>query len=211
MKYIISFIVLLSLTSTKLLPVETVTTNPVWDAKSSVENLIENGTVSGGPVELDSLNEEQLQKAKKVLCNMNYIVELTGINKDRYQEDLTKIGVFNGTKEEFKVFFPEFLKKYSDHFICPENKQRNIRAGYFLKQTAQLGIFSIFDKIFFEYEEGGVDFNSYEIVDGKKETLLDFVEKLIAQNYGEKAQLEYLAEVIRDEYGAKRGSELKEN
>ena len=53
-----------------------------------------------------------------------------------------------------------------------------------------------------------IDFNAYEIVDGKKETLLDWIDKKIAIGRGPISQLKDLKEVLEEEFYGKRGKDL---
>ena len=55
---------------------------------------------------------------------------------------------------------------------------------------------------------GVIDFNAYEIVDGKKETLLDWIDKIIAIGRGSTSQFEDLKEVLEEEFYGKRGKDL---
>ncbi|MEL6562426.1 MAG: hypothetical protein AAFQ94_29925, partial [Bacteroidota bacterium] len=59
---------------------------------------------------------------------------------------------------------------------------------------------------------GKVDYNFYEIVDGKKETILDYIDKILNDEnlmiVYDKEELEDFIDMIEDSEG-KRGSELK--
>lgn len=62
--------------------------------------------------------------------------------------------------------------------------------------------------IFFNFENGDVDFNAYQIIDGKKETILDWVLKWAAQGRGDAEELLDITSALEDEFGAKYGRDL---
>ena len=65
-----------------------------------------------------------------------------------------------------------------------------------------------YEEYFFNFENGDVDFNAYQIVDGKKETILDWVDKWVASGRGDKDELLDVSSALADELGAKRGNQL---
>ena len=65
-----------------------------------------------------------------------------------------------------------------------------------------------FEEYFFNLEDGEIDYNAYEIVNGKKETILDWVENWIALGRGDAEELRDVAYGLKDEFGAKLGKDL---
>ena len=53
-----------------------------------------------------------------------------------------------------------------------------------------------------------MDFNAYQIIDGKKETILDWVLKWVEQGRGDSDELLDITSALEDEFGAKYGKEL---
>ena len=65
-----------------------------------------------------------------------------------------------------------------------------------------------YEEYFFNFENGDVDFNAYQIIDGKKETILDWVLKWVEQGRGDSDELLDITSALEDELGAKYGKEL---
>ena len=79
---------------------------------------------------------------------------------------------------------------------------------HLFKRILAVEMNEIFEEYFFDLEEGDIDYNAYEIVNEKKETILDWVENWIAQGKGDAEELRDIAYSLRDEFGAKYGKEL---
>lgn len=58
-----------------------------------------------------------------------------------------------------------------------------------------------FEEYSFNLDEGDIDYNACEIVNGKKETLLYWVENWIAQSNSDAGELRDIAHSLKDEYG----------
>ena len=102
-----------------------------------------------------------------------------------------------------------FLNKYKNKLICPENKTRIYSRKMHLYKVALLdGILDLYDEILLDDEEYQIDFNAYELVDNKKETVLDYIDKLIVENHGDIEELDSIRGVII-ELGGKKGKDLK--
>ena len=123
-----------------------------------------------------------------------------------------------------------FLNKYKQELVCPKDKTRkNSRDLHIYKSAVLGGVIDLFDEILLN-EEYEIDFNSFEMVDGKmeewhqlknipltpdsiigkgeKETLVDFIEKLMDSGQYDYEGMELLRDDVIDA-GGKRGNELE--
>ena len=126
-----------------------------------------------------------------------------------------KGGKHKMTNKNYKQKFTELYNKYSDKFICtdkPTEKSRN--PEHFLKRVVCL---SMYESIFYDFllsdpEEYPIDVNTVEIVNGKPETLIDYIDNIItnpeiSKNY-DVGQIKDLKSWLVEEYGAKKANEL---
>jgi hypothetical protein len=115
-------------------------------------------------------------------------------------------GVFDGSEKDFKPFFHKFLNDNKQKLICPNSG--GIKAKHFYKRMFQLSLDEFFIDYIIDPEMKDLDLNAYEIVDGKKETLLDYIGKKIKNNIGDVDTLIYISDTLHEEFGAKFGVEL---
>ena len=117
---------------------------------------------------------------------------------------------YSGTKSEFPKYFNTFLNTYKNQIVCPKFQvATNIYPPqHIFKRILAAGMNETYEEYFFNFDNGDVDFNAYQIVDGKKETILDWVDKWIASGRGDKDELLDVSSALADELGAKRGAEL---
>jgi hypothetical protein len=114
-------------------------------------------------------------------------------------------GDFDGSEKDFKPFFHKFLNN-KQKLICPNSG--GIKAVHFYKRMFQLSLDEFFIDYIIDPEMKELDLNAYEIVDGKKETVLDFIGKKIKNNIGDVDTLIYISDTLHEEFGAKFGVEL---
>lgn len=155
-------------------------------------------------------SDEQLAVIGKRLCGDILTAKNTALDIPNWERSMRKHVGYTGTSEDFPEFFNNFLNKYKNKIICPEAiiGARGYPVQHIYKRLLAAGLNEAYEEYFFNLENGDVDFNAYEIVNGKKETILDWVEVWIAKGKGDPAELRDVAEILRDEFGAKYGYEL---
>ncbi|MDO7138145.1 hypothetical protein [Algibacter lectus] len=115
----------------------------------------------------------------------------------------------NDPKRKKKV--SDYLNKHSHILICGDDGVEGIREReQLLKRSVSSGLYGYLQQLAID-KEYSVDFNKYEIIDGEKETLLDFIYLIIndeelAEDYNV-YELEGLARSIVKR-GRKRGKDL---
>ncbi len=134
------------------------------------------------------------------------------IVRGEYSPDFRKIFIrktsWRGTEEEFRIFFPKFFNKYKQYMVCNENDSPPFRKALIYKRILQMGVPKMFDKYLYEFGDCVIDYNAYEIIDGKKETIIDFIDKEILIHTDSASSLIDVREILLDEFGAKRGKDL---
>lgn len=101
-----------------------------------------------------------------------------------------------------------FINDNHDNLICPKDPTNTShRKKHIFKDMLQRGLMDIFDDIIMDDDEYTIDFNAYEMVNGKKETLIDYIEMMIDEDGDDDGDLTFLIEDIEDS-GGKRGADL---
>lgn len=112
-----------------------------------------------------------------------------------------------------KAIIGMILNKYHDIIICgkdTENRLRDIEP--IIKRSIGRGEYDLIDNLMYYEEDYGYNLNHYEIVDGNKETILDYIEKILnTPSLINKYDADRLIVLHNDfiEYEAKRGIELE--
>ncbi|MWW26064.1 hypothetical protein [Algibacter lectus] len=106
----------------------------------------------------------------------------------------------------------DYLNKHSDILICGDDGVEGIRKReQLLKRSVSCGLYGYLQELAID-NQYSVDFNTYEIINEEKETLLDYIYLIIndvdlAGDYNI-LELEALADAI-EEKGGKRGKDLE--
>lgn len=161
-------------------------------------------------IQIKDLSEEELGLIVKKLCTNITLATSTGFMRIEFEEAIIQsLKIKPANEEEKNILIVSFLNKYKQKLICPKSKgDSNSRDLHIYKVAALQGITDLFNEILLDDEDfPGVDFNAYEIVDGKKETLVDYIEYLIGTNLYDNDELELLRDDLI-ELSGKRGSEL---
>jgi hypothetical protein len=155
-------------------------------------------------------SDEQLEAAICAVCADVNWAKSWGEDMPPWKETMEKYLGFKGNDEEFKIFFHNFLNTYKNQIICPRYKvsTRIYPPQHLFKRILAVGMNETFEEYFFNLEDGEIDYNAYEIVNGKKETILDWVENWIALGRGDAEELRDVAYGLKDEFGAKLGKDL---
>lgn len=108
----------------------------------------------------------------------------------------------------------EFYNKNHHDFICKGKVTGTTRESeHLMKRALALKIQGyIFDDFFFDTEDVDVNVNAIEYVDGKPETVLDYLDKiLLSPNASRRyviSDIKDLKEALIEQYGAKHAKEL---
>ncbi|MBG7612334.1 hypothetical protein IU405_08750 [Polaribacter sp. BAL334] len=124
---------------------------------------------------------EQIEGAAIAAC-LNLEQSLTqGFSAAKFKEKIAnQIGLDINDKDFNKKFYG-FLNQYKNKMICAKDPKSNTsRSMHFYKYALFRGIIDLYDDVLFYDEEFEIDFNAVEIVNGKPETLVDFIDKEIA-------------------------------
>jgi hypothetical protein len=111
-----------------------------------------------------------------------------------------------------KKIIGDFLNEKHDQLICGEEAINRLRENEpLLKRSIGRGEFKLLYQLLDFEDEYRYDLNHFEVVDGKKETILDYIEKIlndpeILSNYDSDKMKLLRNDLI--EYEAKRGTEL---
>ena len=164
--------------------------------------------LSSGTAQADSLTAKEVEAINSDLCKNLSFSDTTGFYPERFNRIILEgIGVPESSLDAKKAV-SKYLNDNKNHLLCHTN---SILVGkkekLFMKMALMDGVIDLFDEILLNDEFYEIDFNGYEIVDGKKETLLDWIDILIDRESHDYAELRSIEQVIVD-LGGKRGSEL---
>ena len=124
---------------------------------------------------------------------------------------MLKLGLDKNDKDRKKIV-GNFLNNNYDKLICGDDARGNLRdKETLIKRSVGRGEYSLIDNLMLDELEYKYNLNHYDVVDGKKETILDYVEKILNDpKLLAKFDVGRLKVLHNDfiEYGAKRGSEL---
>jgi hypothetical protein len=157
---------------------------------------------------LKEVSDEKIKSIRNRLC-MN-VISATSVGFD---PNTFKKVIFEGLGLDENIsngnqIVSEFLNTYKQQLVCPKDASRkNSRDLHLYKAAILGGVIDLFDEILLDDDEYEIDLNAFEIVDSKKETVLDYIDKLIATNRRDNDELELLKDDI-EELGGKRGAEL---
>ena len=117
---------------------------------------------------------------------------------------------YSGSSKDFPKYFNKFLNDNNQNLICPAFKAgvESYPKQHFYKMLLASGFEEVFDEYFFDFDDGDINYNAFEIVDGKKETIVDWAEKWKLRRDANVADIEDVIEILQDEFGAKRGIDL---
>ena len=155
---------------------------------------------------------EQLEEAISILCG-TISASLIGRKYFRtWDSKLKEHFRWQGSQDEILRKTYQFLNDYSNCLICEETywrkRDHTFPANHIYKRMFAANCMDLFEDHLLEAGFGVIDFNAYEIVDGKKETLLDWIDKKIVIGRGPIADLKDLKEVLEEEFYGKRGKDL---
>ena len=202
-----------SFTSSETLSIEKETENCGCEKTTNIETfLAENPPKDESIYQQKELTESDIKVIADKLCAIVKFASSSEFSSEKFKNVIyTQLKVSSSLSEKEKnLIVSNFLNKYKQKLICPESKDDAFDRDLHLFKTALFeGVIELYDDILLDDELFNIDLNAYQIVDGKKETVLDFIEKLLTTKF--KGDTSY--ELLRDdiiEFGGKRGKELKD-
>lgn len=168
---------------------------------SSINDIVKVGS------EVSKLTPKQIKDIHYQLCRDVY-TDSIDFNTEHFRSIIAKgIGIDHKVSGSNKLI-SDFLNDNHDDLICPKDPTDTThRKKHIFKEMILRGYFEIFDDIVMDDDEYEIDFNAYEIVDGKKETLIDYIDLIIKKEGDPDGDYEFLIEDIQD-LGGKRGADL---
>ena len=168
-----------------------------------------NSYTATNKVNIKDLTEQEVLRIRNLLC-MNLISATSfGFKPLEFKKVILDGLGINENSENVNQVVSNFLNKYKQELVCPKDQSRKNSRDLHIYKTAILGgVIDLYDEILLNTDEYDIDFNAYEIVDGKKETVLDYTDKLILTGVHGTETLELLKDDLI-EAGAKRGDEIK--
>lgn len=163
--------------------------------------------------EAKKLSEEEFDQLRKQICGVIIMADTGGFDDKRFINMIAKALGLDLNDSQLNQKVSKFFNQYKNKLICPGRSTSVIplcnRPNHLFKYAVLFPIMDFYDEILFNKEAGfNIDFNAYEIVDGKKETIVDFLEKMVATNEYDNDTLLLLRDDIMD-FGGKRGADLE--
>lgn len=157
------------------------------------------------------LSDEKVKKIVEQLCDDVMSGRNDALDFPKWELTMRKMAGYNGSSKDFSKYFNNFLNKYTQNLICPYFKAgvEIYPAHHLFKRILGSGYEELYDDYFFNFENGDINYNAYEIVDKKKETIVDWAEKWKLRRDANVADIEDIIEILIDEFGAKSGKDLR--
>lgn len=154
------------------------------------------------------ISGDEFNSIRVDLCKDIKISYAEGFSPTRFKQIiLNGVGVKQSASNANEVV-SSFLNDHKNKLVCDKNGASSTSRNMLLFKSALLdGVIDLYDEILLDDEEYEIDFNGYEVVNGKKETVLDYIDKLIDGDNDDSDELESIREVIV-ELGGKKGVEL---
>jgi len=153
-----------------------------------------------------SFSDEQFNILMRGLCIAIDTAFVNNKSVPKFQLEFKKSGIYKGSEEDFTPFLHKFLNDNKQKMICP--KDSSLLQKHFYKRMFQLSLIDFFQDYIIDPEMKDLDLNAFEIVNGKKETLLDFIDYQLKKGFGDSDTLIYIRDTLQEEFGAKFGAEL---
>lgn len=159
---------------------------------------------------MDKLNDDEIRNIALNLCGHIKFASSAGFSPKKFKEIILKdIGApSNLSEKEKNQKVSKFLTENKNKLVCAKNHLKKDSRELHLYKTAILdGVIDLYDEILTDDEDYEIDLNAYQIVDGKKETVIDYLDKVLAGKFSGSDELELLRDDLID-MGAKRGVDL---
>ncbi len=162
----------------------------------------------GSVAQQKKLSDDKIELISAKLCtNIKYSRSNEFKINDFRSIILRELSTIGSSKSQDKAV-SDFLNRYSNKMVCVKNHlERNSRPLHLYKTAVLDGVLDLFDELM-DDEVYQIDWNAYQIVNGKKETLIDYLDKVLNGKFKNDSDLELLRDDLIN-YGAKRGKDLK--
>ena len=201
-----------SFTSSELLLTEKNAENCGCELTTIIESyLAENNPIIETGFQQKELTESEIKSIAHKLCGNIKVASAGGFEKEKFQNYIFEaLNVNLEISDDSKYgIISNFLNKYKQKLVCEKSKDKGGDRNRHLYKVAVLeGVIDFYDEILLDDDFYTINLNAYEIVNGKKETLIDYIDYLISTGLHGKSDLELLRDDIID-LGGKRGMELK--
>lgn len=159
---------------------------------------------------ISQLNPEKVKKIVAQLCDDIMRGRSNALDVPEWEMTMRKHTGYSGSTKDFPKYFNNFLNSYNQNLICPcfDGGAEKYPAQHIYKRLLAADLEETYNEYFFELENGDINFNAYQIVNGKKETIVDWGERMIKSGIGNTGIINDIITVLQDEFGAKRASEL---
>ena len=159
-------------------------------------------------LQLRTLTKEEVASVRNALCTETDLYRSAGFNKAKFEKPIIEIYKISANDKNKNQIVSHFLNTYKNELICVRKQDTDIKRNVHLYKYALFrSIIDMFDELLLDEDNYTIDFNAYEIVDGKKETVVDYIDKLIAAGRHDRGELLSIRDVIVH-LGGKKGSEL---
>lgn len=159
-------------------------------------------------LQLRPLSKKEFESVRNALCIETDLSRSAGFNKVKFEKPIIDIYKISANDKNKNQIVSQFLNTYKNDLICIKQQDTDIKRNVHLYKYALFrSIIDTFDELLLDEDNYTIDFNAYEIVDGKKETVVDYIDKLIAAGRHDRGELLSIRDVIVH-LGGKKGSEL---
>lgn len=159
-------------------------------------------------LQLRPLTKEEVDYIANQLCFETDSASVKGFNKEVFEKPILETYKISRDDKNKNKIVSQFLNTYKNKLICKKAKDSIVRRDLHVYKLALFrSVIDTFDELLFDEDNYTIDFNAYEMVDGKKETLVDYIDKLIADGNHGKGELLSIRDVVVH-LGGKKGSEL---
>ena len=159
-------------------------------------------------LQLRPLTKKDVEGVRNKLCYQTDSARVSGFRKDVFEKPILEIYKISANDRNKNQIISQFLNTYKNDLICIKQQDSDIKRNVHVYKYALFrSIIDMFDELLLDEDNYTIDFNAYEIVDGKKETVVDYIDKLIAEGLHNKGEMLSIRAAIV-QLGGKKGSEL---
>lgn len=185
--------------------------------KKVVNQYLENNSTSKDSTEISTDGLEAITKMGKAVSEdkpvskekVQWIVDrfcaeinataFRGFSPERFRNVIFEGLKIHKDASNKKKVVENFLNNYKNDLICDKDETEGTpRKKHFFKHALRLGVFEMFNEFLLNDDVYTLDFDAYEMVDGKKETVLDYIDKLMASEKYDNEELAVVKDHIED-------------
>ena len=161
-------------------------------------------------LQLRPLTKKEVEDIRDSLCIITDLSKSAGFQKARFEKPILDAYKTSESDKNKNQIVSHFLNTYKNDLVCKKFNDSTVNRNLHLYKLNLLrSIIDTFDELLLDEDNYTIDFNAYEMVDGKKETLVDYIDKLIEDGNHGKGELLSIRDVVVH-LGGKRGVDLKD-